>query len=52
MSENHHQESFIFVWSKLLSDFELGFEYSRIESIGIGRVVVVVNDVDIRISSF
>jgi len=38
MSENHHQESFFFVLSKLLSIFELGLEYSRVES------VVVVND--------
>jgi hypothetical protein len=37
MSENHHQESFFFVISILVSDFELGFEYSRIGS-------VVVND--------
>jgi hypothetical protein len=37
MSENHHQESFVFVLNKLLSKFELGLEYSRVES-------VVVND--------
>jgi hypothetical protein len=40
MSENHHQESFFFVLSKLLSKFELGLEYSRVES-------VVINDDEI-----
>jgi hypothetical protein len=37
MSEiNHHQESFFFVLSKLISEFELlGLEYSRTESVEI-----------------